>query len=209
MTSPNKLVASAFHASQENTLALASVNFDFSLLKFEAPKEYAGLGATLSEKRRTEAEDGSTHITARKLGALFESELPEVPKLLEAYGKRVTEIAGFEKFNPKGSHRHGPFAEYIGAEGTSIWAAATSGSGAIAIHLLACLLARIWKDSRAIAIWVELVERRRAVLQEKLVTKSLFPTSALQASRIEVTRDQIARWDASVRYVLPLGKAVK
>ena len=201
MTSLNKLVASAFHGSQENTLALASVNFDFSLLKFEAPKEYAGFGDALSLKRRVEAEDGSAHVTARKLGALFEDGLPEVPKLFEAYGKRVTEIAEFEKVNPKGSNLDGPFADYVGADGTTIWAAATSGSGAIAVHLLACLLARVWKDSRAIAIWVELIERRKDVLQETVRTNSFFPRSALQASRIEVTREQLAKWDASVRSV--------
>ena len=147
MASLGKVVAAAFHGSQENTLALASINFDFSLLKFEAPKEYTGLGAALTEKRRVEAEDGSIHVTARKLGALFESDLPEVPRLFKAYGMRVTEIVSIEKVNPKGNETDGPFADYIGADGTSIWAAATSGSAALAVHLLACLLVRIWKDN--------------------------------------------------------------
>ena len=194
-------VASAINGSQENTLALASINFDFSLLKVEAPKEYAGLGAALSVKRRSEAEDGSIHVTTRKLGALFENGLPDLLRLFEAYSSRVTEIAGVEKFNPKGSATDGPFADYVGADGTAIWAAATSGMGALGVHVLACLLARIWKDSRAIAIWMELIERRKVVLQVRIQTSSIFPASAGRASRIDISRMQIAKWDSSVRLV--------
>lgn len=106
----------------------------------EAPPEFQGLGKALSRQRREVAEDGSTHITARKLGALFANEVPKTPKLLEAYGIRVSEIAGSGVINPQGLKQHGVFADYIGADGTSIWAAATSGRNAISVHLLACML---------------------------------------------------------------------
>ena len=109
----------------------------------DAPAEYQGLGQSLSEKRKSDAEGGSSHITARKLGALFEDAIPEAQHVFQAYGRRVTEIAQSPHHNPKGTSAHGPFVEHGGADGTTIWAAATSGTGAIAVHLLACLLARI------------------------------------------------------------------
>jgi hypothetical protein len=55
---------SAFTARNENTLALAAANFNFSLVTIEAPEEYKMLGKQLSSKRRTTAEEGPVHITA-------------------------------------------------------------------------------------------------------------------------------------------------
>ena len=121
MSSINKLIASAFHATNENTLALANLNFDFSLVKLDAPVEYSGLGLSLSKPRRQEAEDGPSHSIARKLGALFESELPNVPKLIEAYGVRASELAELSEVNPRGTVKDGPFADHVGADGVSIW----------------------------------------------------------------------------------------
>ena len=135
----NSLVA----ATQETTLALASLNLDFSLMKVEAPKEFRELGAYLSSSRRAVAETGPQHITARKLGALFHSVIPSIPRLVSAYGTRVSEIAKMPGINPRGSRADGPFAELVGADGTSIWAAATSGSSVITVHLLAYMLTRI------------------------------------------------------------------
>jgi hypothetical protein len=131
----SKLTTAALSATQETTFALASINFDFSLQKVQPPEEFRELGACLSKKRREIAEDGFQHVTARKLGALFHSVIPSVPRLLAAYGTRVSEIAKMPNVNPKGSRSDGPFADLVGADGTSIWAAATSGSSAIAIHL--------------------------------------------------------------------------
>lgn len=116
MTSIGKFIVAGAAASQESTLALANINFDFSLVKLEAPLEYRGLGITLSKKRKTEAEEGSTHITARKLGALFVDDLPNTPKLARTYGLRVSEIAENPRFNPKGTVSDGPFAEHVGAD---------------------------------------------------------------------------------------------
>lgn len=59
------------------------------------------------------------------------------------HGRRVTEIAEMPSVNPKGSQSDGAFADHVGADRTTIWAAATSGQEVIAIHLLACMLARI------------------------------------------------------------------
>jgi hypothetical protein len=94
----------------------------------------------LSKSRRQAAEYGRTHITARKLGALFEQAVPRTPKLVEKYGIRSSEIAGLRAVNPQATPKDGIFSEFTGADGTSIWAAATSGSGAISVHLLACML---------------------------------------------------------------------
>jgi len=100
--------------------------------------EYHGLGASLNRKRRDVAESGSAHIAARKLGALFQSIIPETPHLIEAYGNRASEIAR-AAVAPSNASK-GIFSDYVGPDGTSIWAAATSGKAAVAIHLLACML---------------------------------------------------------------------
>ena len=103
MASVRKLLASAFCASNENTNARQSVDLDFSVLVVEAPAEETGSGNDSSPRRRDEAEDGNTHTTARKSGALVEDDLPEVPELLRAYGKRSSGIAGLSELNSHGS----------------------------------------------------------------------------------------------------------
>ncbi len=72
MSSIGRLTASLLSATNENTLALANLNFDFSLDKFDAPPEFNALGAALTTACRKNAESGSAHKTARRLGALFE-----------------------------------------------------------------------------------------------------------------------------------------
>ena len=49
----------------ENTLALANLNFDFTLVKLEVPQEYQGLRNALSKRRVENAEEGPMHRTAR------------------------------------------------------------------------------------------------------------------------------------------------
>ena len=61
--------------------------------------EYRGLRNALSSRRVENAEQGPLHRTARRLGALFESVLPSVKTLAEAYGRRASEIAGAGKLN--------------------------------------------------------------------------------------------------------------
>jgi hypothetical protein len=133
-----KFSAALASAVNENTITAAQINFDFSLLKFEAPAEYQAFGDALTKGRRQDAEDGDQHIIARKLGALFKPVLPSTPQLLKVYGKRVSEISTLETLNPQGTENDGGFAQHVGADGTSIWAAATSGQEALAVHLLVC-----------------------------------------------------------------------
>ena len=106
----------------------------------DAPASYHGVGEVLSRKRKNIAENGSVHITARKLGALFEQLLPDTPRLLEAYGTRASDIAAKQASSSKYNESAGFFSSYAGLDGTSIWAAATSGSSAVSVHLLACML---------------------------------------------------------------------
>ena len=179
-------------------MGLANVNVDFSLLKLEAPAEYKDLGAALSIRRRFAAESGNTHITARKLGSLFEQILPSTPSLIKAYGLRASEIAQYPSVNPKGKQADGPFAEHIGVDGTTIWAAATSGKGAVAMHLLACMLARIWKASEAIGIWEQILQERKLELSTFDESEAIFAQN-LTTGRISLTREELAEWDASAR----------
>ncbi len=154
-------------ATNENTLALANIKTDISLIKVEAPPEYTGLNAALTSKRRIAAEEGSAHKTARRLGILFQDLLPSTPSLLRAYGRRSSEISEKSTANAEGTPSSGIFANFLGADVTSIWDAATSGASSIAAHLLACLLARMWPAAEATSIWVEIVaERKRQVVEE-------------------------------------------
>jgi hypothetical protein len=186
--------------SGEAAFALANINFDFSVVKMEAPAEYKELGNTLSKKRKFEAEEGIIHSTARKLGALFGDDIPEIPNLSRAYGLRASEVAANKDVNPQAQTVHGPMLEYIGADGTAIWAAATSGRGAVQAHLLACMLARMWSASEATSILVEMVATRKAILARR-TEGSEFNIQALAASRIEIPRADLAKWDASARSV--------
>src|SRR5437016_1438092 len=135
MATIGKVTVAGVLGSQEATIALANVNFDFSVVKLDAPAEFKALGSCLSERRKTEAEDGRLHRVARRLGALFGDGLPKTPSLFRAYGRRVSEIAEDPRVNPTGTNSHGAFQGFVGADGTSVWAAATSGDGAIAVHL--------------------------------------------------------------------------
>jgi len=185
-------------AKNELILTLANINVDFSIIKFEAPAEYHGLGLSLSPKRRKEAEDGPIHTVARKLALLLCQDLPDTPCLMKAYGLRASEIGENPAVNPRGTSGDGPFQDYIGIDGTSIWASATSGKDAVVLHLLACMLSRIWKR-KAVSIWAELVETRKAALQAKL-SEGALGTNEITAASIQLSREQLAEWDASARY---------
>ena len=192
-----KAQASAVANTAEATFALANFNFDFSLYKVEAPTEYTGVGTSLSPFRKKEAESGRAHVTARKLGALFESLLPETPELARVYGLRASEVSESPAFGLSKSHHYGFFASRAGADATSIWASATSGPSTIRIHLLACMLARIWDGSEATSVWVEIVHERKQQLLDAIgATNSAAATMIAQQ---EISRTQLAEWDASAR----------
>ena len=185
--------ASFVKAQAENHVSLASINLDFSMIRVQPPSEYHAVGKSLSSQRKEEADAGQSHATASKLGALFDGLIPPTPHLIQAYGLRCSEIATSPTFNPRGTEKHGLFAPQVGADGTTIWAAATSGGSAIAVHLLACMLARIWDSPKAISIWMELIAVRKQTL-----ASSGKPMDSL-TSRITLSREQIANWDASAR----------
>lgn len=194
-----KIAPSALALNQEANFGLATVNVDFSLIKVEAPAEFRVLGKELSQGRRKSAEIGISHVTARKLGALFRHLLPKTPHLIRKYGLRASEIASNPQVNPKpATGIHGIFTDHVGIDGTNIWAAATSGSDAIAMHLLACMLARMWSHPEAVAIWAEMVAFRK---RELGMTDETDPhhQHMVQDSTIEVARDQLAHWDSSAR----------
>jgi len=144
------------------------------------------------------AESGSSHVTARKLGALFEQILPNTPCLIECYGSRASEIAQISEKREGSAPIHGMFADQAGVDATSIWAAATSGKSAIAVHLLACMLARIFPGPEATSIWAELIEERKKELASEDLSGPLHVSTVL-AAQISLSRDQLAEWDNSAR----------
>ncbi|KPM44963.1 hypothetical protein AK830_g1626 [Neonectria ditissima] len=183
-----------------------SGKLDISLIKFEVPAEYGGLSAALTSSRRDAAEQGTAHKTARRLGILFHDILPATPELLRAYGRRATDISGKSTNLSERSISKGIFANFLGADITSVWAAATSGASSIAVHLLSCLLARLWSGPEATSIWVEIVaERTRQILFEE--KQGVYKTSLeLQiVSRQEVSRNDLAEWDAGARAWLQIA----
>ncbi|KAK5662482.1 hypothetical protein OQA88_8393 [Cercophora sp. LCS_1] len=199
----DKLSMALGMSTLEANFGLARINFDFSLYKVEAPKEYRELGEVLTARRRDAAESGSYHVTVRKLNALFEHTLPPIPRLVSAYGLRSSKIARMASDKNKGSSAgatHAPmyriFPEHSGIDGTNIWAAATSGEQAVALHLLACMLARLWPPTEATSIWVELVAERKKRVQEGREAPTLACLAAIQ---VNITREQLAEWDAGAR----------
>jgi hypothetical protein len=200
-----RLSNSLVSGTNENTLALVNFNIDFSLLKLEAPQEFSGLGLSLTRQRRELAEEGPVHRTARRLGALFENVVPNSPTLIRAYGSRVSEIS---QKTAKGDieQRHGVFAECVGVDGTSVWAAATSGKSSLSLHLLACMLARAWSGPEATSIWVELVEERKRSLR-KQISDGLYDSSVQLSLAVseDITRNDLAHWDTSTRAWLQIA----
>jgi hypothetical protein len=158
MPSFGRLQAALASATNELTLAAANINFDFTLVRCEVPKEFEPLGSALSQTRKENAEGGTAHITARRLGALFEGVIQPTPALVKSYGTRVSEVAQAAQQQSPPEIEESIFAAHAGADGTSIWAAATSSATALHVQLLACMLARLWSASEATSIWFELIK---------------------------------------------------
>ena len=175
----------------------------------EAPKEFDGVASALSSVRREKAENGTPHITARKLGALFQALLPATPSLSKAYGQRASEISQVSSLSTEARKQYGAFSGHAGSDATTIWAAATSGPAALQVHLLACFLARVWDGPEAISIWVEIIRRRKDIVRNDFNRNNMVELSTIEATKQEITRPQIAEWDASARSWLLTADAVK
>ncbi|KAK1511125.1 uncharacterized protein CCOS01_14887 [Colletotrichum costaricense] len=197
--SVSRLQAALASATNEVTVAATNINFDFTLVKYEAPKEYQPLGALLSPKRKENAEFGPSHCTARRLASLFQDVCPETPNLIRAYGKRVSEISTRATKRQSTKFANSMFESYAGVDATSIWAAATSSDpaaadrGALHIHLLASMLAKMWPAPEAVSIWFELISERQRMISEQLERGDAlpFPLAAAAAQR-QIQRSQLA-----------------
>ena len=196
MGSISRVISNAVTGVSEIAPALANFNFDFTLYKVEAPVEFEGVGKTLSKSRRTEAETGQPHVIARQLGALFQNVLPKTPKLVATYGLRASEISQ-NSVNPQGSLADGFFEQCAGVDATSIWAGATSG--AVAAHLLACMLARIWDPPEAVSIWEELVTKRKRDIIKGFDETDIVNQIDLAAAKQDVSSRNLEAWDGSAR----------
>lgn len=206
-----RITATAATLYNENSVSLANINFDFTLVRLTPPKEFDGLGVSISGKRKADAEEGELHRTARKLGALFEILLPSTPALFRAYGQRVSEISQSELISPQESSRHGIFTKELGVDSTSIWAAVTSGDGSIAAHLLGCMLARMFTIEQATSIWDELVRAQKQWIHQRSTstTYSSKYDPALVAAQQTLSRGELGKWDASARSWLESADLVK
>ena len=201
-----KLITSLVVGNSEPALAIANLDSDFSLIRLEAPPTYNEFRQALSPKQRFEAETGSLHRTARRLGALFADNLLPIVALVAAYGVRVSEIACTLRRKLQDAKSAGLMTAGAGLEqdlqglgGNSIWAAATSGTAAIAVHLFACVLARLWDSSEAIAIWNELVDRRKKDLAGRKRQDNSSSSHSTITADLNVTRQDLSDWDSSAR----------
>ncbi|KID93541.1 hypothetical protein MAJ_10493, partial [Metarhizium majus ARSEF 297] len=178
-----------FNAKNENTLAFINVKQDFALFKVEIPKQFEGLGNALSHNRRQNAESGPQHRVARRLGALFEQVIPNIDVLSAAYGERVSEIATSSQFDLR----------------------YPLGKSIIALHLLACMLARMFSGAEATAIWAQLVDCRLKEIQEASEASQLQGIAALYVAEQgrQILRDDLASWDASARAWLQTANEAK
>jgi hypothetical protein len=205
MASLGKINNSLTSLTNENTLALVNINFDVSLLRdislhhCEPAQEFIPVGSALTAQRKLEAENGRLHKTACRLGFLFHDSLPDITKLYKAYGVRVSEILARPDINPQGTDDDGPFRTFIRADCTSIWAAATSNTNFVGIHLLACMLARAWDAKKAVSIWSELVQEKRAQIQISLDEQKIVSPYSAAALHQDISRADLASWDASAR----------
>ena len=190
---------SVFSVVNENSASLLHVNIDLSLFRCQPSPEFLPVAAALTKRRKEEAENGQMRYTALKLGCLFRAVVPNTPMLVRAYGSRVSEIISDPETNPTGREEDGPFKDFVGADGRSIWAAATSGPGAIATYLLACMLANAWKPIEATGIWVELVRERKKQVMELAKGQGVLDQETLIAAQQEISRSELQTWDASAR----------
>ncbi|KAJ3580536.1 hypothetical protein NPX13_g44 [Xylaria arbuscula] len=209
-----KLQASLAQATQDFTLAAANFNFDFTLIKVEAPPEYRDIGTALSPSRVHEAEAGPLHATARRLGALFEDVCPKTPSLIKAYGLRASEItrevsAAEAQNGRKNRNDNWIRMEYGGIDATSIWAAATSSKAALPVHLLACIIARMWPPAEATSLWAEIIAERKREILASIEQGDWFHPGISSAVQQEITREQLAKWDASARAWLQSADSVR
>ncbi|KAL3435919.1 hypothetical protein BDV09DRAFT_184702 [Aspergillus tetrazonus] len=192
----------------EATATLVNFNLDFSLFKIEAPKEFSPVGDALSSIRRESAESGVVHTTARKLGALFDPLLPDTPQLIKAYGSRASEIAIKSKIENRNTN-YGVFESQVGVDATSIWASATSGPAAIKVHLLACILARIWESGEATAIWDEIVSTQKQMILAKCNEGGSVDMVSWVVAKQQISRKELRDWDASARAWLCVADKIK
>lgn len=199
MTSIPNLSGSIIAANNQNIAGLVNINLDVSLVRCNPPVEFSPIGPALSLQRRKEAEGGQQHKLACRLGFLFNDIVPETPKLIKAFGTRVSDILRRPGVNPQGTDEDGPFRNFVGADGTSLWAAATSNSASSSVYLLACMLARAWDSKQATAIWVELVHDRKRQVEARLEQNSIVNPYTQLAVLQEFKRSDLARWDASAR----------
>ncbi|KAL2387547.1 hypothetical protein RJ035_004153, partial [Blastomyces gilchristii] len=191
----SRFVPSLTAPTVETTLAFANLNFAFSL---GGSKGISWSGNSCPAIVANPPRLGLRISPRGNFGALFAQVVPSIPKLEEEYGKRVSEIAGSSDINPQGLRSDGIFADYIGADGTPIWATATSGSPTISVHLLACMLARVWSAPEAISIWSELVAERKRALGTVNHAEPLGYGDLL-ASHVQMSREQLAEWENRAR----------
>lgn len=139
------------------------------------------------------------------------SRLPKAPELLKAYDTRASEIVEHtSKLQRNQTHTAKTlFADQLGIDSTSVWAAATSSQVALQMHLLACLLARIWPQQEATAIWVELVANRQRQIRDTIENGGAVNLDGLAATAYVIEQSSLAEWDASARSWLEIADKAK
>jgi hypothetical protein len=61
------------------------------------------------------------------------------------------------------------------------------------------MLARVWSGPEATSVWVELVKERKLEIERKCEDGEAVDFGTLMATRQQISRNQLAEWDASAR----------
>ncbi|KAH7304577.1 hypothetical protein B0I35DRAFT_445054 [Stachybotrys elegans] len=118
---------------------------------------------------------------------------------MRCYGVRASEVMKSPQFNPQGTTDDSPFCDFVGADGTCLWAVATSIPASFSTFLLACMLVRAWDAREAIGIWAELVHERVAQVEKQTSMNKVVNPHIAMAVRQTISRDDLSKWDARVR----------
>ncbi len=97
-----------------------NINLDFALFRCKPAQEFLSVGSALTVRRRQKPRQAQRTEPPASLDSLT----PQSSS--KPTGCRVSEILSHPGIHPQGTESNGPFQSFVGADCTSIWAAATS-----------------------------------------------------------------------------------
>jgi hypothetical protein len=174
------------------TVPAANINFDFTLVKYKVPKYYQPLGDVLLLKRKRDAETGTAHMTARRLGALFEGICPSTPNLLAAYGEQVSNIVDAAVDSESKDCSNAIFAAYSGIDGRQLGVVTCSCGSSFPMRFWKVCLTHRFRFSFQLALFhVTNISLSLSYPYYRALQESL---SCLKSCNQRYTRSNLTQW---------------